>query len=159
MVVAQKLKAFLDENKVAYHVLKHHERFTSPEIAQALHVPGQELAKVVILDADGKLVMAVLPSNVLVNLDAFARAMGASKARLASEEEFKGAFPDCEVGAMPPFGNLYGLDVYVDSLLTQDREIVFEAGNHQEAIKMAYEDFARLVHPKVADFAALEAAS
>jgi len=158
MVVARKLKGFLDERKVGYHVLRHHERFTSSEIAQALHVPGQELAKVVMVKVDKGLAMAVLPANVMVNLDAFAKAAGSSKAELATEDEFKGTFPDCEVGAMPPFGNLYGVDVYVDTLLTQDREIVFEAGNHHEAVKLAYEDFARLVHPKVDDFAALQTA-
>jgi Ala-tRNA(Pro) deacylase len=154
MVVARKLKAFLDEHRVPYHVLRHHERFVASEIAEALHVPGQELAKVVMVKVDGKLKMAVLPASVMVNLDAFARAAGGVRAELATEAEFKDAFPDCEVGAMPPFGNLYGIEVWVDNLLTVDRAIVFEAGNHHEAVKLAYRDFARLVRPRVADFAA-----
>jgi Ala-tRNA(Pro) deacylase len=152
MTVAKKLQALLDEHAVSYHVLKHHERFTSPEIAEALHVPGQELAKVVMLRADGNLRMAVLPSNLYVDLPSFADACGAKEAVLATEEEFQGTFPDCEVGAMPPFGNLYDLEVYVDHSLTRDRQIVFEAGSHHEAIKLAYEDFARLVRPTIADF-------
>ncbi|MHC4547367.1 MAG: aminoacyl-tRNA deacylase [Planctomycetota bacterium] len=154
MPVAGKLKAFLDEHKVGYHVLTHHERFTSPEIAQALHVPGQEMAKVVMVKVNGKLVMGVLTANLRVDLGAFADVLKVKKAELATEKEFQGTFPDCEVGAMPPFGNLYDVEVYVDSSLTKDREIVFEAGNHKEAIKLPYETFARLVKPRVADFAA-----
>ena len=154
MVVAAKLKSYLDEHKVGYHVLKHHERFTSPEIAQALHVPGKELAKVVIVKADEKLVMGVLPANYQVDLAAFAKLVGAASAKLASESEFGGTFPDCELGAMPPFGNLYGVEVYVDATLAEDDEIVFEAGNHHEAIKLKYADFAEHVKPVLGEFAA-----
>jgi Ala-tRNA(Pro) deacylase len=153
MVIARKLKALLDGERVAYHVLRHHERFTSQEIAQALHVAGGMLAKVVIVKAKGKLRMAVLPASFLVDLEAFAAAVGAPRAELATEAEFKAAFPDCEVGAMPPFGNLYEVPVVVDRSLTKDKEIVFEAGSHHEAIKIAYADFARLVEPQVADIA------
>jgi Ala-tRNA(Pro) deacylase len=153
MPVAKKLKAFLDKSKVGYHVLKHHERFTASEIAQALHVPGQDLAKVVMIQLDGRLVMAVLPANHRVNLAAFAESAGGELAVLATEQEFKDTFPDCEVGAMPPFGNLYGVDVFVDESLTADEQIVFEGGNHHEAVKLAYADFAGLVQPTVADFA------
>jgi len=153
MVIARKLKTFLDEEKVAYHVLRHHERFTSSEIAQALHVPGQMLAKVVMVKVKGKLQMAVLPANFLVDLKSFAKSVGAKEAELATEGEFKDTFPDCEVGAMPPFGNLYDVPVVVDRSLTADKEIVFEAGNHHEAIKLSYKDFARLVAPQIADIA------
>jgi len=152
-MVASKLKAQLDEAKVVYKMLKHHQRFTSQEIAQVLHVPGKELAKVVIVKVDRELKMAVLPASFNVDLPAFARVVGARTAELATEAEFKDRFPDCEVGAMPPFGNLYNLEVWVDRTLTNDDEIVFEAGNHEEAIKLAYEDFARLVEPKVGEFA------
>jgi Ala-tRNA(Pro) deacylase len=144
MVIARKLKAFLDEKKVPYHVLRHHEKYTAQEIAEALHVPGQMLAKVVMVKADGKLVMAVLPASLRVDLDAFG-----ADATLATEAEFKDAFPDCEVGAMPPFGNLYGVPVVVDGALAADEEIVFEAGSHHEAIKLKYADYARLVRPRV----------
>ncbi len=154
MPVAKKLRAFLDEHRVRYWVLKHHEEFTSQQIAQALHIPGQELAKVVIVKAGGELIMAVLPASLLVDLEAFARAAGVEQAELATEEEFKGSFPDCEVGAMPPFGNLYDMKVLVDKNLTEDEEIVFEAGNHKEAIKIAYSDFAELARPIVAEYAA-----
>lgn len=151
MVVAAKLKSFLDESRVRYHVLKHHEKFTSPEIAQALHVPGQLLAKVVMLKAKDDLLMAVLPANLRVDLEKFAKVAGVEACALATETQFRDLFPDCEVGAMPPFGNLYGVPVYVDASLTKDDEIVFEAGNHHEAIKLAYADFDRLVKPTVAE--------
>jgi len=154
MPVSRKLKAFLDEHRVGYHVLSHHERFTSSEIAQALHVPGQELAKVVMVKAGGKLVMAVLTANDRVDLASLKGVMGVREASLATEDDFRGTFPDCEVGAMPPFGNLYDVEVFADTALTKDKEIVFEAGNHKEAVKLAYEDFDRLVKPTVAEIAA-----
>ncbi|MCK6461645.1 MAG: YbaK/EbsC family protein, partial [Planctomycetes bacterium] len=129
MVVATKLKAFLDSKKVVYQVLRHHERFTSQEIAEALHVPGRMLAKVVIVKADGALRMAVLPGDLLLDLKKFAKAVAAREAVLATEDEFKDAFPDCELGAMPPFGNLYAMRVVVDRTLAADEHIVFEAGS------------------------------
>lgn len=149
MVIARKLKAFLDEEKVPYHVLRHHERYTSQEIAEALHLPGQMLAKVVMVKAQGKLQMAVLPANLRVDVAAFG-----AEAVLATEEEFKGAFPDCEVGAMPPFGNLYDMQVYVDDTIAGDDEIVFNAGLHTELVRMKYADFKRLAEPKVGKFGA-----
>lgn len=151
MVVATKLKAFLDSKKVVYQVLRHHERFTSQEIAEALHVPGRMLAKVVIVKADGELRMAVLPGDLLLDLKKFAKAVAAREAVLATEDEFKDAFPDCELGAMPPFGNLYAMRVVVDRTLAADEHIVFEAGSHHEALKLLYADFARLAVPQVAD--------
>jgi Ala-tRNA(Pro) deacylase len=153
MAVATKLKAFLDSKKVVYQVLKHHERFTSQEIAESLHVSGRMLAKVVIVKADGALRMAVLPGDLRLDLRKFARAVAAREAALATEAEFRGAFPDCEVGAMPPFGNLYAMRVVVDKALAEDEQIVFEAGSHHEAIKLLYADFARLALPQVADIA------
>lgn len=153
MVVATKLKAFLDSKKVVYQVLRHHERFTSQEIAEALHVPGRMLAKVVIVKADGALRMAVLPGDLLLDLKKFAKAAAAREAVLATEEEFRDVFPDCELGAMPPFGNLYAMRVVVDKTLAADEHIVFEAGSHHEAMKLLYKDFARLAVPQVADIA------
>ncbi len=152
MSIARNLKTFLDENRVRYHVLKHHEEFTAQEIAHALHVPGKELAKVVMVKADGQLVMAVLPASFRVDLDKLAGVVAAERAELATENEFKGYFPDCEPGAMPPFGNLYHLPVYVDRTLAEDDQIVFEAGTHHEAIKLDYLDFERLAQPVEADF-------
>ena len=149
MTVARKLRDFLDEQHAPYAVLQHEEKFTSPEIAQSLHVPGREMAKVVIVQADGRLVMAVLPSDRYIDLTRFADATHAEMVGLATEEDFRRAFPDCEVGAMPPFGNLYGLDVFVAEELTADLQIAFNAGTHTELIQLAYEDFERLVQPKI----------
>ncbi|MHC4960448.1 MAG: aminoacyl-tRNA deacylase [Planctomycetota bacterium] len=150
MAIAAKLKNFLDEQKVGYHLLAHHERFTSPEIAQALHVPGSMLAKVVVVNADGKSLIVAIDANSKVDLEALRETIGATSVGMANEDEIKQRFPDCEVGAMPPFGNLYDMPVVVDAELAKDEEIVFEAGNHHEAIKLAYADFDRLVKPKVA---------
>ena len=150
MAIAAKLKSFLDEQKIPYQVLAHHERFTAPEIAQELHVPGHMMAKVVVVNADGHRMIVALDSNRRVDLEALREAIDAHSVGLATEDEIRKQFPDCEVGAMPPFGNLYDVPVVVDEALTNDKSIVFEAGNHHEAIKLAYADFDRLVHPKVA---------
>lgn len=153
MSIALKLKRCLEEQRVPHAVMRHPARYTAPEVAQALHVPGREVAKVVILKTDSGFAMAVLPSDRIVDLDAFASATGARYAVLASEEEFEDLFPDCEPGSMPPFGNLYGVPVFADKSLALDEEIVFEAGNHEEAVRMAYGDFVRVVRPTSADFA------
>lgn len=152
MTILRRLKDYLDEQKVQYEVLTHQEAFTAPEIAHVLHVSGKELAKVVMVRAGDRFVMTVLPSHWRVNFDRLKDVLGAAHVRLATEDEFKGLFPDCEIGTMPPFGNLYGLEVYVDQSLTDDEEIVFQAGTHLGAIKLRYQDFANLVHPKVAEF-------
>jgi Ala-tRNA(Pro) deacylase len=119
-----------------------------------VHIPGKELAKTVVVNLDGMLVMAVLPASRQVNMERFRLVTEAASARTATEREFKHRFPDCEPGAMPPFGNLYNMRVYVDELLTRDEEIAFNAGTHRELIRLAYRDFARLVQPVIAKFAA-----
>jgi Ala-tRNA(Pro) deacylase len=145
----RKLKEFLDENRVKYVTISHSLAYTAQEIAASAHVPGKELAKTVIVKADGRMVMAVLPASLKLNFDLLASRMAAKKAELATEKEFKQLFPDCELGAMPPFGNLYGMDVFVAESLTEDKEIVFNAGSHTELIRLPYEDFSRLVKPNV----------
>jgi Ala-tRNA(Pro) deacylase len=152
MSVARKLKAYLDGEKVNYEVLSHSESITALETAESLHVPGKQLAKVIMVKVGEGMVMTVLPSNWKVDLNQLKDVFRTSHVQLATEEEFQALFPDCEVGGMPPFGNLYGLDVHVDRSLTEDEEIVFHAGTHHEAIKMRYEDFANLVKPAVEDF-------
>ncbi len=144
----KKLKDFLDSNKVKYVTIKHSPAYTAPEIAGSAHIPGKELAKTVIIKVDGKMAMAVLPASQRVNFDLLKKITGASKIDLASEQEFKDLFPECEVGAMPPFGNLYGMEVFVDESLSEDEEIAFNAGSHTELIRLAYKDFERLVKPK-----------
>jgi Ala-tRNA(Pro) deacylase len=150
----QKLRQFLDETLVKYIVITHSKAYTSQGVAASAHISGNELAKTVMLKKDGELCMAVLPASRQVNLAAFAKLANSEDVSLASERDFKDRFPDCEIGAMPPFGNLYGLHVYVDTSLARDKEIAFNAGSHFELVKLAYSDFERLVKPTLVDFAA-----
>lgn len=152
MSILKRLKDYLDREKVPYAVLPHREAYTASDLAQTLHVSGKELAKVVMVKVGERFVMAVLPANWKVDLKRLSDSFQTPHVRLATEEEFTGLFPDCELGAMPPFGNLYGLEVYVDQALTVDEEIVFQAGTRYEAVKLRYQDFANLVHPVVAEF-------
>jgi Ala-tRNA(Pro) deacylase len=145
---SKKLKAFLDENKIKYITIKHSSAYTAQEIAAIAHIPGKDLAKTVIIKIDGKMAMAVLPASYKVSFDDLKDTLGVKEVRLAYEQEFIDKFPDCEVGAMPPFGNIYGLDVFVADSLADDEEIAFNACNHTELIKMNFSDFERLVKPK-----------
>ena len=153
-----KVKAFLDTHGTKYVVISHSKAYTAQGIAAIAHISGKELAKTVIVKLDGDLAMAVLPASYQVDLEALRKDTGVQRAELASEREFKQHFPDCETGAMPPFGNLYGIPVYVDETLTEDREIAFNAGSHYELIKMAYRDFERLVKPEVMEFSSARVA-
>jgi Ala-tRNA(Pro) deacylase len=147
----KKLKEFLDANKIKYVSITHSPAYTAQQIAASAHIPGKELAKTVMVKLDGKLAMAVLPASLKIDFDLLRQASGAGKVELATESEFRETFPGCELGAMPPFGNLYDMAVYVAVPLAADEEIAFNAGSHVELIKLAYEDFERLVKPKVAD--------
>ena len=149
----RRLKAFLDENAVKYISVSHSLAYTAQEIAQTANIHGQELAKTVIVKIDGKLAMAVLPGPRRVDLDLLKKAAGANQVVLPHEAEFKDAFPECDLGAMPPFGNLYGMEVFVEESLAEDAEILFNAGSHTELIRMAYADFTRLARPRIAKFA------
>jgi len=144
----QKLKQYLDSQRIKYVAITHSPAFTAMEVAQSAHIPGRELAKTVMVKLDGKMAMAVLPSLRKVDLNLLRESVGAQEAQLATETEFKSLFPDCETGAMPPFGNLYGLDVYVSPSLAEDDQIAFNAGSHIEVMKLAYKDFDRLVKPR-----------
>jgi Ala-tRNA(Pro) deacylase len=154
MPILTKLKEFLDANGVPYEVRTHPRAFTAQEVAAAEHVPGRELAKVVMVRNGGDFLMAVLPAPDHVALEGLAKAAGKPRLRLATEDEFASLFPGCEPGAMPPFGNLYGIPVWVEKSLTRDEHIVFNAGNHEQTVHMAYADFARFVRPSVASFRA-----
>jgi len=144
-----KLKEFLDRENVKYVSIRHSPAFTAQEIAASAHIPGKELAKTVMVKIDGQMAMVVLPASYRINFELLAEALGAKRVELATEGEFRKLFPDCELGAMPPFGNLYGMDVYVAEVLTDDREIAFNAGSHIELMKLSYKDFDRLVQPRV----------
>jgi len=150
----EKLKKFLDENNVGYQSIKHSIAYTAHGVAASAHIHGKELAKTVIVKIDGKMAMAVLPANYRVDMDRLREAAGGSHVELADEKEFSAMFPGCAPGAMPPFGNLYGMDVYVDRSLEEDPEIAFNAGSHTELIKLSYNDFKRLVKPKIVHIAA-----
>ena len=149
----ERLEAYLRDNKVPFQIIHHPLAYTAQEVAAAEHIPGKMLAKVVMVFADGKLAMLALPAPHRVDLSKAATVLKAKEVRLAHEEEFAAAFPDCEVGAMPPFGNLYDVPVYVDKTLTEDVDIVFNAGTHTDTISLRYADYERLVKPAVADFA------
>lgn len=149
---ARKLKQFLDANNIKYISIKHSPAFTAQEVAHTAHIRGKDLAKTVIVKIGSDMAMAVLPAKNLVDLDLLREVTGIEDVELAGEKEFKNLFPDCEIGAMPPFGNLYGMQVFVAEPLTKDKEIAFNAGTHSELIKMAYEDFERLVKPKIVKF-------
>ncbi len=146
---AYKLMEFLDEHQIQYTTITHSPAFTAQEIAQAAHIPGHELAKTVMVKLDGKLVEMVLPATERLDLQSLRSTTGAGRAELAKETEFDRFFPDCEVGAMPPYGNLYGMEVYISPELGKDRLIAFNAGNHSELICMQYKDYERLVHPVI----------
>jgi len=148
----QKLKEFLDSHNIKYVTISHSRAFTAQETAATAHVPVKELAKTVMVKINGKMAMAVLPASSKVDFDLLKKVMGSGKVEIASEKEFKDLFPDCEIGAMPPFGNLYGMEVFVTNSLTEDREIAFNAGSHRELVKLAYKDFERLVKPKIVKF-------
>ena len=147
----QRLKEFLDANGVQYILISHSRAYTAAAIGAITHIPGKVIAKTVMVKLDGKLAMVVVPGSRHVNLGALKSALGVNSALLVTEPEFADAFPDCEVGAMPPFGSLYGLQVYVDETLTHDEEIAFNAGSHRELMRMRYKDFEQLENPTVID--------
>jgi len=152
MTCRERLEKYFRENGVAYQVKSHPEVYTAQEVAAVEHIPGRAMAKVVMAMIDGTLTALVLPAPHRVDIPRVKSALAAKEARLAREQEFATVFPDCEVGAMPPFGNLYQVPVVVDRALTEDPTITFNAGSHRETMTIAYADFARLVSPKVADF-------
>jgi Ala-tRNA(Pro) deacylase len=146
----ERLMQFLDSNAVKYVTVTHSPAYTAQEVAALAHVPGREWAKTVMVKLDGKMAMAVVPASCRVIFDLLKEASSAGAAELATEQEFRDLCPGCEVGAMPPFGNLFGMDVYVDESLAADPEIAFNAGTHTEMVRLPFADFLRLVHPKVA---------
>ena len=145
----KQLKEFLDSNNIKYVSIKHSLAYTAQEIASSSHIPGKEMAKVVIVKINNKMAMVVLPSYEQIDFKLLRKACGTNTVELAHEREFKDMFPECEVGAMPPFGNLYGMDVFVSEDIAENKEIAFNAGSHTELIKLTYKDFEQLVHPTV----------
>ena len=148
----KKLKAYLDEANVKYVTISHSSAFTSQDIAASAHVSGKEFAKTVMIKIDGEMAMAVLPATFHIDFDSLKGIFGTRNMIRATEPEFKDRFPDCELGAMPPFGNLYGMAVYVADSLTQNMYISFNAGSHTELIQLSYDDYRRLVKPRILQF-------
>lgn len=143
----KQLQKYLDENNVKYVKIQHSPAYTAPEIAESVHVSGNNFAKAVIVKIDSNLAMIVLPAHQHVDVEAVKSLLGANEVTIASEYEFVDKFPDCEVGAMPPFGNLFGMDVYIAPVLSEHEEIICNAGSHAEVIRLKYQDFFSLVKP------------
>jgi Ala-tRNA(Pro) deacylase len=154
-MACEKLKKYLDDNNVPYVTITHSQAFTAQQVAASAHIKGKEMAKTVIIKINDRLAMAVLPATYHVDFHLLKEVTGNEEVVLAHESEFKEIFEDCELGAMPPFGNLYNMEVYVAQSLTEDVEIAFNAGTHSELIRMKYSDFARLVQPKILKFSVL----
>jgi len=154
MTCRKRLEKLFRQEKVKFGVTKHMEAYSAQRLAGLLHIPGQQLAKMVMAQADGELVMLVLPAPYRLDLAKVKKVLKAKSVRLAKEEEFAKLFPDCEVGAMPPFGNLYNIPLYVDRTLATQPQIAFPAGSHREIMQVAYADFERTARPIVADFCA-----
>ncbi len=149
----KKLKIFLDENNVKYTTISHSKAYTAQQVAHSAHISGKDMAKTVMIFIDGKMAMAVLPAAQHVDFQLLKDAIGVKNITLALEIDFKNYFPECELGTMPPFGNLYDMEVYVDKNLAEDHVIAFNAGSHTELVQLAYEDFEILVKPHVVRFA------
>lgn len=152
MKCKERMEQYLRENGVQFEVITHSQAFTMQEVAAALHVPGSQVAKVVMVKADEVIAMLVVPAPHRLNLDKVCAVLGAQKARLAKEKDFTDLFPDCSTGAMPPFGNLYDVPVYVDDALAHQDHMVFRVGTHRDTMKVAYADFYRLAQPIVDEF-------
>lgn len=153
MQCKERLEAYLREHKVPFQVQHHPEAFSAQRIAESEHIPGKIVAKTVIVLADNQVTALVLPASHRADLNLVQAVLRASEIRLAHEQEFANVFPDCEVGTMPPFGNLYGVPVYVEKSLAEEEMMVFPAGTYTDTMSLRYADFERLVQPKVIEFA------
>lgn len=147
-----RLKRFLDEHQIKYTATSHSPAYTAQEVAEAAHIPGKELAKTVIVKLDDRMCLAVVPASERVNVESLAAETHSKHAHVVGEKDFERLFPGCEVGAMPPFGNLWNLPVYVSRTLSDDDQIAFSAGTHSEVLSLAFEDFRRLVKPELLNF-------
>lgn len=152
MVMAQKLKEYLNKEHISYKELQHPEAFTAPEIAGSKHIPGKRFAKTVIVKADGNFIVCVLPAIHHIDFDKLKHLLKAKKIDLVKEEEIASLFPDFQIGAEPPFGNLYNLGVYADEILEENESIFMNAGTHTDLVEINWVDFARVAHPIIGNF-------
>jgi Ala-tRNA(Pro) deacylase len=155
MPIPAQISRFLDDQHIEYQSYRHSPAYTAQGLAQMQHVSGKKVAKVVMVKADNDLIMAVVPASHRVDLERLGIVLNTDRIRLATEEEFKDIFPDCEIGAMPPLGNIYHIEVWIDEKLKTQPYISFNAGTHADTIQMTFVDFERLVQPKVASFGVL----
>ena len=153
MAMPEKITDYLLKDAVSYQHKTHPAAYTSLETAAVDHVPGRELAKTVVLTSDGSVVLAVLQADCVINMEALKKGIGSKSVVLSSENEFAGRFPDCQLGAMPPFGKLFGLPLYCDRALAGQLEIEFNAGTHTDTVRMEFSEFERLEAPVILEFA------
>jgi Ala-tRNA(Pro) deacylase len=151
-MIVKKLKEFLDKQGIEYVTISHSKAYSAQKTAASAHISGKELAKTVMIKVDGKMAMAILPASFRVDFKLLKGAIGAKKVELAKEQEFKDMFPNCETGAMPPFGNLWNLHVYVAESLTENEEIAFCAGSHTELVRMKFGDYMKHVNPEIVKY-------
>jgi Ala-tRNA(Pro) deacylase len=151
-MLLQRLRSFLDAQHVKYVTITHSPAFTAREVAATAHIPGQEMAKTVMIKIDGEMAMVVLPASMKVDFGRLLDATGAQEVELAREHEFRDLFPGCAPGTMPPFGNLFGLRTFVAEELTEDEEIAFNAGSTTDLVRLRYRDYERLVQPRLLPF-------
>lgn len=155
MSISRRIGEYLDTQKVGYEVIHHPQAFTAQEVAHTIHISGKRLAKAVVLKGDEKLVMAVVPASHRLNVRELQAASGAKHLQMMDESDLTKIFPDCELGAIPPFGNLYGMDTWVDRAVSESEEIIFCAGTHKDCLRMKYADYASLTKPQVSTFSEL----
>jgi Ala-tRNA(Pro) deacylase len=148
-MTTQRLEQYLRAHEVPFDTVPHDHAVTALDMARRAHLASHDVAKTVMVKVDGKLAMAVMPANEWLSLEQLRQACGARQVSLASESEFRDYFPGCDVGAMPPFGNLYGMEVYAADTLSGEHRIAFSAGSHDELVRMGWNDYERLVHPRI----------
>ncbi len=159
MSIPQRIRMYLDSQEIPYEWLRHAEAFTAQEVAHALHLSGKRLAKTVVVEADRRMVMVVLPASHRLVMSELRGVLEAREVKLIPEAELEKIFPGCDLGAIPPLGDLYGMDVWVDRTIADQEDIVFNAGTHLDAVRMKYGDFVRLAKPQVGRFSELRAAA
>jgi Ala-tRNA(Pro) deacylase len=158
MAIPQRIRDYLDSHEVCFEPLRHSQAFTGQEVAHSLHLSGKRLAKTLALNGDGKLLMAVIPASHRLNLQELQAAVEVSRLEMLPESELAKLFPDCDLGAIPPFGSLYGFEVWVDRAVSDAEEVVFCAGTHEDCLRMKYGDFAKLTMPRLGRFSEVSAA-
>lgn len=155
MSVPQRIAEYLESQHVPFERLSHPQAFAAQEVAYSLHISGKQLAKAVVLKADDNPVMVVLPASHRLSIKDLRGLLDVHRLEMTSETELAAIFPDCELGAIPPFGNLYGMAVWVDQACSDSEEIVFCAGSHIDCLRMKYSDYAKAVSPHTGRFSAL----